>query len=124
MFEMYRVLIGVGLLTSASEATASNWIKVGDGSDRAMYVDSNSIQSNGSRRTAWTKTVYVRGRLNEFKALEYFDCSGLQTALKSAVEYRRDGTLASNTWEDYELRWEPIVPDTLGESTFNAVCHW
>jgi len=110
------------LLLASSAANAANWVEVARGGDRVMYIDMDSIRSNVSPRSAWTRTTYSGGPHSEFHALQYFDCARSQAALKSAVQYERDGTNSSYTWEDSELKWDPIVAGTLGEAAFQAAC--
>src|SRR5436309_5579786 len=104
--------IGFVAIAIASPSVSSNWVKLGGSDARTVYVDASSVVPVSSWRGAWTKYEYVGGSLKEYKSLDYYDCTHTQTALKSGVAYKRDGSSESSTWQDYELRWEPVVPDT------------
>lgn len=87
-----------------------------------MYLDSTSIKFQGAYRTAWTKAVPLTGDVRELLSFTLYDCPGQRTAVKNLIAYKRDGTNRSYTWADFELTWDQVAPDTMGEGAFKAIC--
>jgi hypothetical protein len=98
-------------------------MQVAKSDSRILYLDLDSIRLDDGFKVAWTKYVYFSGENKEFKSLDLYNCQAMRTAMRMGVAYKRDGTSSSATARDYELRWEEVVPDTLGEAAFKAVCH-
>ena len=60
---------------------------------------------------------------SESKVLYYYDCRQRSTALKSAIDYDGSGKiLESFDWKEGELKWRPVVPDSVGETKLGYVC--
>jgi hypothetical protein len=106
----------------AQPAAVAEWLKVGSARNEVVYIEPRSVRMEGAYKVAWSKTVYSSGALRESKSLTLYDCQGQRTALRSAVEYKRDGTNQSADWADYELTWHAVVPESIGEGLFDAVC--
>jgi hypothetical protein len=110
------------VLLISSQAAASNWVSLGHSNAVMLYIDTSSIRLDGNYHVAWIKTVSFTGSIKERVALNLFDCDGNRTAIKSLIVYNRDGTNQTFDWQDYQLEWTAVAPDTIGESAFNAVC--
>src|ERR1700687_2352909 len=46
-------------LLAAAEAPAAKWVSIADGSARAVYLDSEALQRDGTTVHAWTREVYM-----------------------------------------------------------------
>jgi hypothetical protein len=102
------------------------WVHVSSGENKKYYLDYGRMYRVGRYIAAWEKGDYSQDpkvRHYEAMSLSYYDCSSRRTALKATTDYDQNGTvLKSYTWTDAELNWNPIVPETVGESKLNYVC--
>jgi hypothetical protein len=120
---VHKFLIGFLAFSWPLPAVAANWVKVVQNDDKTAYLDTSSIATEEGYKTAWTKWIYSSGDYTEARYLVLYNCESRKTAVRSGVMYKRDGTSISANANDYELKWEYVVPDTLGEDVFNAVCN-
>ena len=115
-------MLAIPFMAVASAAHASNWVQVGSSSNGALFVDTESIRTEAQYRIAWSKGIPVSGDVKEFLGLDLYDCHGERTAIRSLIQYKQDGTNETFNWQDYELHWQPVAPDTMGEDAFKLVC--
>jgi hypothetical protein len=124
---MLSKYIAAILVITSSPTLASNWVKVTVDEENGVWsIDIDSIRTlNGGYRQAWRKVTKVSKQSNEVVedlVLSYYNCSNRTRAMKTAVLYYNNGKNASKTVPDYGLEWNPVVPDTVGETAFNFVC--
>lgn len=73
-------------------------------------------------------TYYKNGKantlLNGFEVdLAEYDCSEKRNRLLSYVFYNSKGSVVSDyEFEDYETKWNTVVPESIGEMLLNKVC--
>lgn len=113
----------------AGPAMAVNWVHVGT-SDAGVpkQIDIDSITRSGDIVYLWEKIDHSKDKAASFaseKNRRLYDCAGRRTKLLNAFEYSSDGTvLRSFGWGEQEADWKQIVPDSIGEATFDFACHY
>lgn len=126
-----RMMIVVVAAWVATPAVASNWwwtSSTGKSSGRTFgFIDADTIrETETNKKTVWQATWYERPQATQesyTKFLYSYDCSNQSAALLSWVDYDRDGdVLNSKSYSPYTLTYEPVVPDTVGDSYFQFVC--
>ncbi len=114
------------LVMAATPAYAANWVYVTtDVNDTDFYYDADTIVRSGNQVTVWEKFDHSRDKTvkeRERKRRYRYDCAQRTSALLDSIIYYPDGKSSSFTWNAYEQETKPIVPDTVGDVTFKAVC--
>lgn len=114
---------------SAPPPPRDRWLKVVVSDSFTTYVDTQTLQRNGTDVTVWIKRVYDGPEnltdgttYNEGWALMTYHCISRQTTLKD-LSYRLRGNLVwSREYKSYEQERVSVMPDTVGESIMEAVC--
>ena len=120
-------VFGCIVALTATPALASSWMRLGAGSDGTqLYVDTESVVKNGNVAQAWIKMYYPKEptrRALSSKELWKFDCSNRTSFTASQILYRGDGSvLSSDSPIETRYGYEPVVPDTFGETILKSVC--
>ena len=114
------------LVLAATPAFAVDWVYVSSDSAGAVhYYDSDTIRRAGSQVTVWTKTDHSRDKRFKWRAAmaRYrYDCAERTRTVLHSTNYYPNGESESYTWKTYEQNTIPIVPETVGEATLEAVC--
>ena len=118
-----------------TSAHASEWVEISRStSGTVVYLDVESIRRVEAIRyrrefpaiQAWLKYDFTNDRtetLRERVVLTNADCNGQRTATLSIVDRRADGTVAySNSVEDYDFRYKPSPPDSVGHAVWRVLC--
>jgi len=110
----------------------SCWIDVYSDEQTDIYVDYCSITQVGKYKKAWVRFVYAENQqtvqsedYDETKQLTYFDCALKSMNVVDVIYYAPEPeskviSRASAKFKSSDLR--DIVPDSLGEIQFEAVC--
>jgi hypothetical protein len=114
-------------LFASSTALAAEWRFLGRGSDdRMVSYDAASVRRNGPIVQVWLLTDFsnvksVRARSQ--KDLWKFNCADQTTFTASSIAYAADGSVvASDTELEFAYKYQPVVPDSMGEIAMKAVC--
>ena len=138
MGKRYGVILAVFTLTlfSYAEGWGADW-KVYSSTDygiRSYDAESMIRPSKGVVRV-WTKLLYnekaitdtVKEKGDMYKTLSYtmvfdeFICAEKEKRLLALIDYSTDGKILFSA--NYkESKWSFIVPESVGESLYNAVC--
>lgn len=98
-----------------------------------LYIDTTRITIKGNIRRAWFKEIPAGRRPKDpHRAEKYeltlveFDCEDRTTRDAMRVTEHLDGT--RDTFDDSKYpglwKWEPVVPDSLGEARLVSACSW
>ena len=91
------------------------------------YMDPAQVFRIDRYMAAWSRADHSKNAdvaHYESKDLWYYDCPGRKAAVKSWVNYDRNGKVsASQEVKDYQLDWVSVVPGSVGESRFEVVCN-
>lgn len=102
------------------------WVHVSSGDKTKYYLDRARMYRVGRYIAAWELADESENpdvAYYQSKELRYYDCASRRTALKKSVDYDSKGkAMKSYDWSDIELRWHPVVPDSVGETKFNYAC--
>jgi hypothetical protein len=116
----------IALIMAVTPAFAANWVYVTtDVNDTDFYYDADTIVRSGNQVTVWEKFDHSRDKTmkeRERKRRHRYDCAQRTITLLNSITYYPDGKINSFTWNTYEQETKPIVPDTVGEAKFEAVC--
>lgn len=124
----YGVLLTLlGWLIAATPASAATWARLTQSEiDDITWVDLDSIKAVGRQRKAWVRWKYGRARAKgavEAVDLSDYDCDSRQIRFLSGTSYGSSGEVVSSiTARPYELEWQPVVPDSMGERHMTFIC--
>lgn len=107
-------------------AYAANWVYVTESDSKSVfYYDSDTIQRAGNQVTVWIKidnsrdrSVKQRGSTDRVR----YDCGDRTSIILQRTSYYPDGKNETFDWSTYKRKEDPIIPDTLNEDIFEAVC--
>jgi hypothetical protein len=81
------------------------------------------LREEGAYRTAWERVLPpASDPKRETRALNFYNCLERSSAVKMVVDYFRDGDVRSQTVETSDLKFKPVVPQTIGEASFEVAC--
>ena len=133
---MKRIVIFLALICSSPVSAEADWQYVTTGSSGSVYVaDVNSIRERAPidiLRPFAVRTMWVKGNHSENSTVKYrtstalyaFDCSARTIAQLSIVQYNANGSVYSSSSDttDSHYDYDPVVPDTIGESFLDKAC--
>lgn len=124
-----------GLFAVPSTVFASDWRYLTSGTSGVVVtVDVASvrelpairIQRPFPVRQIWVSMDFSKDRTvtyREKRQLQRFNCAAETSMVASNVTYGPDGrVLQSRSVEDYDFRYEPETPDTIGYAIMEFVC--
>ncbi len=120
-------LIAVSLLASLASppaALAAYWIQVGESQYGRNFVDANSVQRQGPFVRYWILIDYFTpDHYGNTSALDYetTDCRNGNYKLRRLVTYSGDRMTSDYTYGGNNSVRQ-VVPGSVGELTFKAVC--
>ena len=101
-------------------AEASNWVWIDSNDTVSAYLDTDSIRKNGSTATAWVKYANIDGTYGLVKYS--FNAEQESLGILSEVDYNTDGsTRNSYTFPPYNVAFQPVVPDSVGEHIYSYI---
>lgn len=119
---------------------ASTWVQIGDNS----YIDKDNIRyyvndygnTDFYKKSFWIKLYndnsdnfkeYEKISDKKIKYIIYkniIDFNKNSSSIKSTTMYDENGNVIhSYTYKDYEIQWNSIIPDTIGEMWYELVKH-
>lgn len=105
------------------------WVKVGRGDSSTAYVDTQTLQHNGTDVTVWVKHVLDKPETDkagdsydEELDLSVYHCASRQKTAKVYSQRLRGSPVWSHEYKSYEQERKSITPDTLGEAVHTEVC--
>jgi hypothetical protein len=117
----------LGLALISTPATAADWRLIAeDSGGNVTFLDASSITANEQYRETWQKISFKEPDHGASYSVGHwrYDCSGQTAELLSYVDYGDDDSLRrSYTFPQYQLNWQDVPPDTLGETILKFVCH-
>lgn len=108
----------------SSPAISANWQQFGtDGDGTPWSLDISSVIRNGGLAQVWVKGEYAASKqgVKSTKHLWRFRCASHEAATLSWVDYDVSGLVVQEG--SPEAHYEPVVPETLGETALKLVCH-
>jgi hypothetical protein len=125
---IWRNLAAAVLALSAAPALGAAWVRLSTFPDERSWVDADSITEEQGIRRAWFRARMTRpdrSGIAERMSYSAMDCRSREVALISVVERDRSGrVLETGTRSESNLRWRPIVPDSVGATRMNFVCSY
>jgi len=104
----------------ATEAHAANWQLLMSGAKTLVYIDTDTIVRDGSIATVWVRTKYRKpAKISEALDQTQYNCATRQRRPLYVVNYSPDG---KNDGGPAIGDWAPVVPDSVGEATWELVC--
>lgn len=124
---MRLVCVFIALLFAHIPASASDWIRIGQTKAGSIgYLDIDSMGYSPDRPSAWVKWDSSRDptdKARESKELYQARCSTRQLRLVKWIAYdARGSAIGSGPAYASDLDFEPITPDSMGETIFEALC--
>jgi hypothetical protein len=125
-------------LSISSIYSQENWIEIGKSniSDETFYINSTYISNENSVVKIWIKTITVKEIIKsknnskskkkiktEKKFLYDFDCANNKIRILYGIFYNSSGEVTDKyNPDEYEIPWEIVIPDSLGEYLLNKSC--
>ena len=114
-------------LSLSSPSQASNWMRIDETRNHAIYyLDVDGVRPWKAYKSAWLKID--RSRDNTFSYdhsidMWLVDCARRSLALKSSHSYSADGAIIrSDDFDEYDLKWQAAVPESVGETILDRTC--
>ena len=106
------------------------WWTFYEDNERAIAFDTESINKNGKAVTAWERTRYAKPKRAdsgetyvEVMTRSTYYCGSRQSSYDQGARRNVDGeVITSLKWESWEVKRSDVMPDTIGESTYEAAC--
>lgn len=120
-------LFGAMLALAVYPAMAANWQVLDTDSVHSIhYIDAATLERDGNVVTFWVKIDASKDKTRHFRAAKVrqsIDCSRKTLTFISQTLYAGDGHIlhSQTTLPDLRLA-EPIIPESIGEATFEYVC--
>ncbi len=133
------IILSQFIMYENNKAYASNWITISQ--DGKSFIDTSSISSHyclgNNCYSVWLKhlnkgddedkeiNAYL-GKVWWYKKVQYvINCQKKEIATKSIAFYDLHDepiTEGIKTLPDYNLSWESVIPETIGEGILNTAC--
>jgi len=113
----------LALASTAAQARPSQWWFVARGADRALFVDTGSIEREGDIVSYWASQV-LREPGNPAASLRAYmrtDCAGKTETWLMVIRYDRGDERLDDSALSYAER-EPVQSGTLGDAQLQFVC--
>ena len=129
-----KKIVAVFLLLFCVNAWAENWEFVIRSETQEIFVDTDSIRKSGETVRAWSIFNYdvaarAPGTKFDFiseRSLFFFDCRRKKMGRAVQVLYSRPNAsgdeLTTFSGRMSDVRYDDVIPDTIGENFFNFVC--
>lgn len=100
---------------------------VKSGNYTEVFVDIESVKLISFKvYSSWVKIDHSKDKTEKanFRMQKWdIDCDKSQQRIRAVAVYNSSGSvLGSASWSEYESKWDPIIPDSLGKALQNAVC--
>lgn len=113
----------LSLCSLAAIANAANWVEA-----NGVYIDTDSIRRHGDSTEFWVETLYSKGKIlkagkyqvDQTRELIEINCRGSLMRQVYFVAYYRSELVTSRA---SSMQLTPIIPDSLGDSLYRAVCN-
>lgn len=116
-------------------ASAYNWFVIGTATDNTVVlIDLSSVRDLPSIDTyrpfpvwqAWFELNYARVKTEKHRSekwLRRFNCEAETGMIVSSTSYNPNGSVAkSYSQEDFDFKYEPVTPDTIGFAMMEYAC--
>lgn len=122
---MRSALLAVFMLAAGNIAFAAEWRFMTASKESAWFIDSSSLVSVASSRTAWTKIVVYKDAVGimgkRMSMLKYAaHCKTRQLQILSLTDYAMDGSVKVSIRKPAESR--EVIPESMGETVYNSMC--
>jgi hypothetical protein len=130
---MMSLLLALMLTFVPSCLFAAEYVEIYSDSDYLIYLDTSSIQDQGTYYQAWTKWVFrgeAKKEISELHnkevdhelALKAYSKKNKQTSLLAQHVYDKNGkVIFSRDYASQPISWNSVVPDSIGELVIEAV---
>jgi hypothetical protein len=131
---MKNSLVTLGLMAWTAAASAAEWVAVAKNDKGTVLIDKSSVRQSGSSE----KTVWVLFNFNEpsfgeiglgkhyrsYTSLRTISCSEKTIMIKSTSFYSGTNGNGESVGSTHYANAQPqyVVPESTGETTWNAVC--
>lgn len=115
-------------LSLAAHAQQREWTNIGTFEDgnATMFLDKASLQIKGAKRELWSKVERLDAREWQGRMVQTWmsqievDCAARTQRTRFEIGYGPDTKQVYRV--DAATEAFPVVPDTVGEGRFNAIC--
>jgi len=126
---MIFLMLALVLILTPTCLFAANFVEICSDDEISVFLDSSSIQDNGTYYRAWIKCEFKEGEkkkegeiLGINKEVDYelflyaYAKKIKQTCILARYIYDKDGKMIKSfNYENLPLSWESVVPESLGE---------
>lgn len=130
MRKLLFAVMAFGIIST--HAYASNWVFIGSGSQRKVYVDSDNLARNGDEITVWQKIIFNKpNKLPNGKLFSVLTVKQIYNCYRQTYKnlyyhlFTKNGTfIHSNNLPYYLQTDKTIVPDTVGDTILKYICSY
>lgn len=132
LIAVFVILIPMPIM---AERWSSDWAPVASGADKTwVFMKRSSLRDLPSKthrdfgvRQVWIGFDFTAVRSEKDRKslqLHQYDCIGQRVLIVSTTNYAPSGKVSSsyNETDDYEFKYDPVVPDSIGSQILTAVC--
>lgn len=124
---MNRLLCGIALLISTSQAVSATWVLIGwpNNLQHIEFYDADSVQRHKQSVTIWTRTTWREGAKSKSKiqttvVRTRYNCGKHTKELLNMTGYDSEGNVLNSDSTEYAP--DDVIPGSFGEGTYNLVC--
>lgn len=122
---MKKSLLSFALILAAQVSHSADWHMITSQSDAIWFLDSSSLASVASSRTAWAKVIVYReavpaGGMRAAVVKYAAHCKTRQLQILSWTQYVMDGSVLGSAKKPEESN--EVIPDSAGESIYEMMC--
>ena len=122
---MKKVILFIALV--ATPVFASDWVRLTEtDTGSVVEVDTESRGLSGSIARIWLRIDHSKDatkKARQSKELWKFNCQSGTSFTASWVNYAADGSvISSGSPLEYDFKYEPVVPDTVGDTVMKIAC--
>jgi hypothetical protein len=126
--KMKKSIFTIGALLLATSSYASNWVSIVDDPTEEVFVDMQSMRSDGKGIVrAWLKMEFrqpekiANGNIANSKVVKWtLNCKSYQFAGAAGAFYDAEGK-SIGSW-NAPIKYNEIIPDSIGDSIANTLC--
>jgi len=117
-----KLFSALTLYSLAAIANAANWVET-----NGVYIDTDSFKRHGDSTEFWVMTPYSKskilkvGKYQADQTRELIEIKCRESLMRQVyfVAYYRSELVTSRA---SSMQFTPIIPDSLGDSLYRAVC--
>ncbi len=117
------------LLTMASQGAMAAWTEIGDNSDFTVYADFSTIRKFNNMARMWSMYDYKQAPASDgfaYRSTKFqyeFDCQNNQARMLAFSLHSENMGEGAVVYSDSKVgKWETVIPGSVNEARWKAIC--